>query len=144
MITEVAAAAIDGGDLPLGDGLLALIRPALNALEPNGVIAVLSRSSGVREDLPSWCRSHGHEYLGVKKVQAEVDRHLISRSKFSRTISTGRDETPLTPARLSAEAVLEAAPLPPTANPLTGFAPRSTPIEPGHKHLSLKLKLCYP
>ena len=51
MITEVAAIAVDGGELPIGGGLLALVRPALNALEPNGMLAVLSRSGSVREDL---------------------------------------------------------------------------------------------
>ncbi|HJZ81055.1 MAG TPA: sulfurtransferase TusA family protein, partial [Pyrinomonadaceae bacterium] len=133
MITEVAAAAIDGGDLPLSDGLLALIRPALSALEPDGVIAVLSRSACVREDLPSWCRSQGHEYLGVERVAEEIDRHLITRGKYSKTIRTGVDERPLKTGdgRLTANAVLEAAPLPPIADPLTGFAPRGASVEPG-------------
>jgi TusA-related sulfurtransferase len=133
MITEVAAAAIDGGDLPLGDGLLALVRPALNALEPDGVIAVLSRSASVRQDLPSWCRSQGHEYLGVEKITVETDRHLIVRSKFSKTIKTAGAEGQLAPlnGRLTADAVLEAAPLPHTADPFTGFAPRGASVEPG-------------
>ena len=56
MSAEVTAMALDCGELPLGGGLLSLVRPALNELEPGGMLAVLSRSTSVREDLPSWCR----------------------------------------------------------------------------------------
>jgi hypothetical protein len=54
METTAAALAVDGGELPLGGGLLALVRPALELLEPGGVLAVLSGCRGLREDLPSW------------------------------------------------------------------------------------------
>ena len=40
--------AVDAGDLPLGGGLLALVRPALERLEAGGVLAVLSSSPAVR------------------------------------------------------------------------------------------------
>jgi hypothetical protein len=36
------AVAIDAGNLPMGGGLLALVRPALTLLEPGGVLAVNS------------------------------------------------------------------------------------------------------
>jgi hypothetical protein len=42
---NLAVIAIDGGELSLGGGLLALIRPALNALEPDGMLAIVSRST---------------------------------------------------------------------------------------------------
>src|SRR2546429_9827717 len=64
MSAKAAAIAVDCGDLQLGDGLLALLRPALNELEPGGMLAVLSRATSVREDLASWCRAERHEYLG--------------------------------------------------------------------------------
>ena len=41
---ENAALAIDAGELPLGGGLLALVRPALDLLEPGGVLAINSVS----------------------------------------------------------------------------------------------------
>ena len=63
--SPAAAAAVDGGDLALGGGLLALVRPALDRLEEGGVLAVLADAAGVREDLPSWCRAEGHAYLGL-------------------------------------------------------------------------------
>jgi len=65
MSTEVAVIAVDCGELPLGGGLLALVRPALDRLEPGVMLAVLSRCRGVREDLPTWCRAQRHEYLNV-------------------------------------------------------------------------------
>ncbi len=39
MENDNAALAIDGGELPLGGGLLALVRPGLELLEPGGVLA---------------------------------------------------------------------------------------------------------
>jgi hypothetical protein len=51
--STLVAAAVDGGDLPLGGGLLALVRPALDLLEADGVLSVLSSATSVREDLPS-------------------------------------------------------------------------------------------
>src|SRR4029453_15350088 len=46
MVQDLAVIAIDGGELSLGGGLLALIRPSLNALEPEGMLAVVSRRRG--------------------------------------------------------------------------------------------------
>ena len=75
MKETAAALAVDGGDLPLGAGLLALIRPALGLLEAEGVLAVLSSSAAVREDLPSWCRVERCAYLGHEKMPDGRDRH---------------------------------------------------------------------
>jgi len=132
MSTEVAAIAVDGGELPLGGGLLALVRPALDVLEPDGILAVLSRSRSVREDLATWCRSERHEYLGVKQLSDGIDRHLIARSKFSVPLSPGNnrvefangDEPPVGQAFAD-------DPLPTIADPFTGFAPRGARVEPG-------------
>ena len=74
MSAEVAVMALDCGELPLGGGLLALVRPALNELEPGGMLAVLSRSTSVSEDLPSWCRVERHEYLGYETIADGIDR----------------------------------------------------------------------
>ena len=133
MSTEVAAIAVDGGDLSLGGGLLALVRPALDALDPGGMLAVLSRSDSVRADLPSWCRVERHEYLGVENFADGIDRHLIARSKFSVPRQPPNKEGRLTPhtERLTASDVLAVAPLPARSDPFTGFAPRGARVEPG-------------
>ena len=108
---SVAALAVDGGDLPLGGGLLALLRPALELVEAGGVVALLSSSTGVREDLPSWCRYERHVYLSCEPDGAR-DRHLIERGPFG------------VPRATSSE-------IPAGADVHTGFAPRGARVEPG-------------
>jgi len=130
MITDLAVIAVDGGELSLGGGLLALIRPALSALEPEGILAVLSRSQGVRHDLPSWCRSERHEYLGFEELSEGIERHLIAAGKFSTHLKPSTQEHPIA-SRLTSAEMLRAAPMPLTADPSTGFAPRGTSVEAG-------------
>ncbi|HEX8954603.1 MAG TPA: ferritin-like domain-containing protein [Polyangia bacterium] len=109
---SAGAIAIDGGELPLGGGLLALLRPALDALAPGGVVALRSAQPGVRQDLPSWCRAERHEYLGCERDADGRDRHLIRRGRFG--VPRATDEAP-----------------PAEADPATGFAPRGARVEPG-------------
>src|SRR6266850_709422 len=97
MSAEIAVMALDCGDLPLGGGLLALLRPALNELESGGILAVLSRAASAREDLPSWCRAERHEYLGVETIAGSVDRHMIARGVFSVPTQVSPDEGKLKP-----------------------------------------------
>jgi TusA-related sulfurtransferase len=132
MSAELAVIAVDGGDLPVGGGLLSLVRPALNGLNTGGILAVISRTPTVREDLPSWCRAERHEYLGVEVIGDGIDRHLISRSEFSVPSPINQDEGQLKPrnGKLTASDVLAVAPLPATADPFTGFAPRGARVEP--------------
>ena len=132
MIQDLAVIAIDGGELSLGGGLLALIRPALNALEPEGMLAVVSQSKGLRHDLPSWCRSERHEYLGCEQLTEGTDRHLITRGKFSSAIKSSPHEQPITSSQsLTAAEMLRHSPMPAAADPSTGFAPRGASVEPG-------------
>lgn len=131
MSTEVAAIAVDGGELPLGGGLLALVRPALDVLEAEGVLAVLSRSRSVREDLPAWCRSERHEYLSVTQLSDGIDRHLIARGKFS--IPSPPSNNHFRPAQRDETSSIDLAETtsPTMADPLTGFAPRGARVESG-------------
>jgi TusA-related sulfurtransferase len=130
---NVAVIAVDAGELSLGGGLLALLRPALNVLEPEGMLAILSRSKELRHDLPSWCRSERHEYLGCEQLGEGTDRHLITRGRFTPTIKPSPDEQPFTSnqGRLSAAEMLRQSPMPAAADPSTGFAPRGASVEPG-------------
>ena len=125
MSNEVAAIAVDGGDLPLGGGLLALVRPALTSLDRGGVLAVLSSARSVSDDLPSWCRAERHEYLGVEEISPGVNRHLISRSRFS--ASTAHPP----PGSLSSRDTVALEPFPANADPATGFARRGAHVEQG-------------
>jgi TusA-related sulfurtransferase len=131
--SRVAVIAIDCGDLPLGGGLLALVRPALDIVEPGGVIAILSSARSVREDLPSWCRAERHEYVGIEKGDGGVDSHFLARGSFSTPPATAKIDPILAPkdGRLTASDLLAAAPMPPVADPKSGFAPRGSRLEPG-------------
>jgi TusA-related sulfurtransferase len=108
-----AAIAVDGGDLALGGGLLSLVRPALTLLEPEGVLAILSRSGSVAEDLESWCRAERHEYLGAEPVDDRTTRHLVRRGRF------GVQRAPIDRE------------LPARADALSGFAPHGAVVEAG-------------
>jgi len=125
--------AVDGGELPLGGGLLALVRPALDQLQPGGILAVLSKSRAVREDLASWCRAQRHEYLGAEETADGSDRHLISRGRFSVPLNPHAEKSGLESheGRLTAAEVLKVAPMPSYADPISGFAPRGAQVEPG-------------
>ncbi|MFN7971733.1 MAG: ferritin-like domain-containing protein [Acidobacteriota bacterium] len=109
MTRDAAAVALDGGDLPLGP-LLALVRPALAALEPGGAIAVLSSSREISDDLPAWCRVERHEYLGREDAGDGVQCHLVARGELGVTVTVDGGER---------------------ASPSTGFAPRGARSEVG-------------
>ncbi|MBX5484624.1 MAG: ferritin-like domain-containing protein [Myxococcaceae bacterium] len=130
-----AAVAIDGGELALGGGLLALVRPALDLLAPGGVLAIRSRNAGLRDDLPAWCRVEHHDYFGVERDADGADRHLVARGGLG--LPAGRREAgfALAPSaegeRFTAATVLSAVPFPERADPHSGFAPRGARVEPG-------------
>lgn len=123
-----ASVAIDGGGLALGGGLLALVRPALDLLEPGGVLAVVSSARGLQDDLDRWCRVEHHRYLGH-----EEGRHLIARGSLGvpRGVREDGMRLPVRDGRLTAAEMLSAVPMPERADPTTGFAPRGARVEPG-------------
>ncbi len=124
--------AVDGGDLSLGGGLLALVRPALALLDEQGVLALLSSNREVDHDLPSWCRAERHEYLGAEEMESGARRHLIGRGEFALQKNDVTDATPLRPQeRMTTAAFLESLPMPEHADPASGFAPRGVSVEAG-------------
>ena len=133
------AVAIDAGDLPVGGGLMALVRPALLLLEPGGVLAINSCHERLQDDLSVWCKIKQHEYLGHEPTPVAANqptstiRHLIRRGNLSVPIGERETNIHVEPVkgRLSADAVLAAVPMPETADPHSGFAPRGAQYEPG-------------
>lgn len=112
MAAPLGVIAVDGGDLSLAGGVLALVRPALSLLDEGGVLALLSRNRDLDQDLPSWCRAERHEYLGAEDAGNGARRHLI-----------GRGKTYLAPAADES--------MPERADPRSGFAPRGAAVEAG-------------
>lgn len=39
-------------------------RDRLRSVAPGGIVEILSDDPAILEDMPAFCRSHGHEYLG--------------------------------------------------------------------------------
>src|SRR5690349_2793919 len=107
-VSEVASVAIDGGDLPFGGGLLALVRPALDLLQPGGVLGILSTSRGVAEDLPSWCRVEHHRYLG-SSPEGAAQKHLLEKGPLWKLHGEREPGTTLQPhgGRLDTASVVE-------------------------------------
>jgi hypothetical protein len=105
----------------------------LRLLEPGGVLAVLSVSTSVREDLPSWCRVERCAYLGVEALPDGRDRHLVRRGDDGGAPAREHAATglPVRDGRVLAADVLAACPMPARASADTGFAPRGAVVEPG-------------
>ena len=133
MSDSAGALAVDGADLELGNGLLALLRPALDRVEPGGIVAVLSDQRSVREDLPAWCRLERHEYLAVEPMGDRRDRHLLRRGNFSVPVGPREHGVALKAqsGRVTSADVLLAVPMPEHADAATGFAPRGARVELG-------------
>lgn len=112
MIRPMSVVAVDGGDLPLGGGLLSLLRPALSLLRPGGQLALISAAPSVSQDLPAWCRVEHHAYLGAEAMADGRTTHRIERG----TLGVPRAGDAVPPER---------------ADPSTGFAPRGASVELG-------------
>jgi hypothetical protein len=108
----MSVVAVDGGDLPLGGGLLALLRPALSLLKPGGQLALISAAPSVTQDLSAWCRVEHHGYLGADLLPDGRTTHRIARGPLGIPRAPGDR-------------------LPERADPSTGFAPRGAWVEPG-------------
>ncbi|HEY3294005.1 MAG TPA: OsmC family protein [bacterium] len=65
-----ASAVCDGGNLDCGSGLLLVIRKAMDAVQPGGVLEIRSTETSVCEDLPAWCRMTRNPFLGWRKTEA--------------------------------------------------------------------------
>jgi hypothetical protein len=144
-VTAAAAVAIDAGALPLGGGLLALLRPALELVEPGGVVALRSSAPGVRQDLPSWCRLERHGYLGCTREPDGTELHLVERGRFGVAPvvgvrrgdgdgAAGADADADADAAAGADADADAAAgadADADADPHSGFAPAGARVEPG-------------
>jgi hypothetical protein len=101
-----AAVAVDAGELPFGGGLLAIVRPAIESLQPGGVLTIFATAKA-RDDLLTWCRVEHHRHLAIEALPDGREQHLIERGSL-------------------------AVPLPfEPGDPSTGFAPPCVRVEPG-------------
>ncbi len=51
----------------------------IKELKTGQVLAVLSDDEGIKEDIPSWCKTTGNEYLGIEEEEG-VYRAFVRKS----------------------------------------------------------------
>jgi TusA-related sulfurtransferase len=130
------AVRVDGGALGVGNGLLMLLREAMESLPAGAVVAVRSTEPAVVHDLPAWCRVMAHTYLGTTPA-ADGPTYYFRKS----TIGAGGDAKPDWGVRLPLRPDGElhtrdwmagrVADVPAEAATTTGFAPRGAVVESG-------------
>ncbi|MCB0404089.1 MAG: ferritin-like domain-containing protein [Bdellovibrionales bacterium] len=135
-MTTASSTAITGGDLTLGSGLLAVLRPALLLTEEGGVVSLASTNSSNRFDLPRWCQVEHHHYLRCES-QNEVDTHFIQRGPFPRLRHYEVPSFELT--EFSLEELTARTPFPKTAQTTSAFAPRGADLEEGRPNFPFSI-----
>ncbi|CAN5674415.1 hypothetical protein BH23CHL2_BH23CHL2_20840 [soil metagenome] len=68
----------DAGSLGCGDGPLSRIAATLKRMPPGSVLEVRSTNPGVSADLPAWCQTVGHDFLGERPDTGQ-GRYIIKR-----------------------------------------------------------------
>jgi len=128
------ASVVDGGSLELGNGLLMLLREALDPLPPDTVLAVRAAQPSVAHDLPAWCRMMAHTYLGSEAVEGSPIYYL-RKSPFP---AIAADERPDWGVRSEGGElhtrdwmIGRVEQVPEQASTTTGFAPRGAVVEQG-------------
>jgi len=41
-------------------------------LKPGEVLEVIADDKGIKQDMPAWCQTTGHEFVGVEEVVGEI------------------------------------------------------------------------
>jgi len=131
------AARVDGGALGLGNGLLMLIRQALEPLSAGAVLAVMASDPTVAHDLPAWCRIMAHTYLGAEPGPKGIVYSVRKGQLSSEAAAQKPDWGIHLPLRKGNElhtqdwSVGRVAQVPQVAPTTTGFAPRGAVVEEG-------------
>lgn len=48
-------------------------------LEPGSLLEVTASDAGTLEDIPAWCRVHGHELLTTEQVEGDTQQGRLYR-----------------------------------------------------------------
>ena len=48
-------------------------------LAPGSVLTVTATDAGTLEDIPAWCRVHGHNLMNVEELEEDAERGRIFR-----------------------------------------------------------------
>lgn len=139
------AVVVEGAGLELGNGLLMLLREALEPLPADAVVAVRAAHPTVAHDLPAWCRIMAHPYLGVQPGP-EGATYYFRKSPFGDAPAGERPDWGVRiPLRESGELHTRdwmrgrVGDVPEVAPTTTGFAPRGAVVEPGSPAFSFSI-----
>ncbi|MFN8548633.1 MAG: hypothetical protein U0527_11890 [Candidatus Eisenbacteria bacterium] len=117
-----------------GGGLLSLIRPALDLLAPGGLLSVRSEERTVALDMEAWCRAERHRLVRSEALPDGATLFVLERGSFSRPQGereSGRVDPDAIGAQFTTTEFLRAVPMPKSADPTSGFAPRGARVEAG-------------
>jgi 5-methyltetrahydropteroyltriglutamate--homocysteine methyltransferase len=78
----------NGGNMDCGNGLLLLIRKSIDPLPAGGILEVLSTEGSVEEDLPSWCRMTGNEFISFTR-EGQERSYLVSKGALASRSKSG-------------------------------------------------------
>lgn len=53
---------------------------AIQKLKPGQVLEVVADDEGIKKDLPAWCKSSGHEFLGLVEEDGEYKGYVKKHS----------------------------------------------------------------
>ena len=53
---------------------------AIKDLEVGKILEVIADDEGVKKDMPAWCKTTGHEFLGMEESDGEI-RLYVRRKK---------------------------------------------------------------
>ncbi|MBI5787819.1 MAG: sulfurtransferase TusA family protein [Candidatus Schekmanbacteria bacterium] len=52
---------------------------ALHELQAGQVLEVIADDAGIKKDLPAWCKTTGHEFLGLEEKAGEFRGYIKKR-----------------------------------------------------------------
>ena len=44
----------------------------IKELQTGEVLEVVADDAGIKQDMPAWCKTTGHEYLGIEEADGEI------------------------------------------------------------------------
>jgi tRNA 2-thiouridine synthesizing protein A len=44
----------------------------IKELKPGEVLEVIADDKGIKQDMPAWCQTTGHEFVGVEEADGEI------------------------------------------------------------------------
>lgn len=77
-ITADAVADARGSACP---GPLLEAKKSIGSVPVGGVVEIRSNDLGSRNDIPTWSKKVGHEFLGILQAEEGYDRILVRRGK---------------------------------------------------------------